>query len=302
MREALTVTPIPDPKADLARYRAIVIGTLPQFAGAGFSLIGAGWDSVALECDGWIFKFARHADAEVRLRREVAVLAFLRPRVTMSLPQMVWHEGPQPFSQHRKIAGTSLEATDYEALDEGRRNALATRMAQLYAELHALPLNRMQAVGAVAVDPWMAPDDVLAGAEPLLAKKFYPFLKRTVKAYRKLAIAGDELVYGYFDGHGWNMAFDHATGMLNGVFDFADSGFGSRHRDLSYSNWISADLTLRIIARYEVLAKRDVNRELVMLYTSALRLSELAAGGLPEQRAVENVVNWVSTLDSLPRG
>jgi hypothetical protein len=288
------------PIADLARYRAIVIGTLPQFAGAAFSVVGSGWDSVALECDGWIFKFARHDAALVRLQREVSVLAFLRPRVTITLPQMVWHDGPQPFSQHRKIPGRSLEAADYEALDEGRRNALATRMAQLYAELHALPLNRMQAAGAVAVDPWMAPDDILAGAEPLLPKKLVPFLKRTVKAYRKLAISGDDLIYGYFDGHGWNMAFDHSTGMLNGVFDFADSGFGSRHRDLSYSNWISADLTLRIISRYEVLARREVNRDLVMLYSSALRLAELAQGDLPPAQAVASVVNWAKALESLP--
>ena len=227
----------------------MVIGTLPQFAGAAFSLVGAGWDSVALECDGWIFKFARHAEAEVRLRREVAVLGFLRPRVTMSLPQMVWHEGPQPFSQHRKIAGRHLlETADYDALDEGRRNALATRMAQLYAELHAAAAEpHAEPLARWRWTPGWRPTTSSAGALPLLAKKFHPFVKRTVKAYRKLTIAGDELVYGYFDGHGWNMAFDHATGTLNGVFDFADSGFGSRHRDLSYSNWISADLTLRII-------------------------------------------------------
>ena len=113
------------------------------------------------------------------------------------------------------------------------------------------------------------------------------------------AITGDELVYGYFDGHGWNMAFDHETGMLNGVFDFADSGFGSRHRDLSYSNWISADLTLRIIDRYEELARVKVNRDLVMLYSSALRLAELAEEFLSDAHAVANVVDWVAELKEL---
>lgn len=95
---------------------------------------------------------------------------------------MVLHDGPEPFSQHLKLVGASLETAQYEALGEGPRNALATRMAQLYAELHALPLSRMRAVGAVAVDPWMSPDEVLAGAEPLLPKRLLPFLRRTVKA------------------------------------------------------------------------------------------------------------------------
>lgn len=81
---------------------------------------------------------------------------------------------------------------------------------------------------------------------------------------------------GYFDGHGWNIAFDHATGTLNGVFDFADSGFGARHQDLSYSNWISPDLTLRIIARYEQLTGQAIDRDRVMLYSAVLRLVEFA--------------------------
>jgi hypothetical protein len=290
------------PAAEIARCRAHVIGTLPQFAGGNFITLTEGWDSVALECDGWIFKFARNAEAEARLRREVALLQFLKPRVTMALPHMVLHEGPVPFSQHLKIPGSSLERDEYTALDEGRRNALAMRMAQLYAELHALPLSRMQQIGAVGVDPWMAPDDIIAGAEPRLPRGTKGFLKRTMAAYRKLSISGDELIYGYFDGHGWNMAFDHVTGLLNGVFDFADSGFGSRHRDLSYSNWVSADLTLRIIERYEQLARVKVDRELVMLYTSALRLAELAEGFLPEGKAEQNVTDWVAELKSIGMG
>lgn len=287
------------PAAEIARYRAHVIGTLPQFAGGQFTTLTQGWDSVALECDGWIFKFARTPEAEVRLRREVAILQFLKPRVTMPLPHMVFNDGPVPFSQHLKIPGSSLESADYLRLGEGQRNALATRMAQLYSELHVMPLNRMQQVGATGVDPWMAPDDIIAGAGPKLPRGYKGFLDRTVSAYRKLAISGDELVYGYFDGHGWNMAFDHEMGLLNGVFDFADSGFGARHRDLSYSNWISADLTLRIIDRYEELTQRTVNRDLVMLYSSALRLAELAEGFLPDERGVANVTRWVDELKAL---
>ncbi len=285
--------------ADLARYRALIISRLPQFAGAQFVALAEGWDSVALECDGWIFKFPRNEVARDRLMREVALLTFLRPRITMPLPQPVLFEGDEPFSQHRKIEGEKLLSDDYLMLGEGARNALATRMAQLYAELHQLPLARMQQVGAVAVDPWMSPDEILERAVPRLPRGYKGWARKVVSAYRKLSIQGDELIYGYFDGHGWNMAFDFTTGTLNGVYDFADSGFGSRHRDLSYSNWISADLTLRIIDRYEELTRHAVDRNLVMLYSSALRLAELAEGFLTDEVAVANVVNWVDELRTL---
>jgi hypothetical protein len=285
--------------ADLARYRALIISRLPHMAGAQFVTLAEGWDSVALEHDGLIFKFARNERARGRLQREVALLTYLRPRITMPLPQPVLFDGDEPFTQHRKIPGEKLLADDYLMLGEGSRNALATRMAQLYAELHQLPLARMQQVGAVAVEPWMSPQEILDKALPRLPRGYKGWARKVVSAYRKLSIQGDELVFGYFDGHGWNMAFDFTTGTLNGVYDFADSGFGSRHRDLSYSNWISADLTLRIIDRYEELTRFKVDRDLVMLYTSALRLAELAEGVLADDVAIANVVNWADELKLL---
>lgn len=285
--------------ADLARYRALIISRLPHLAGARFVTLAEGWDSVALEYDGLIFKFPRHPAAAERLRREVALLGFLRPRITMPLPQPVLYDGEEPFSVHRAIPGEKLLADDYLMLGEGSRNALAMRMAQLYAELHRLPLARLQQVGAVAVDPWMSPNEILERALPRLPRGYKGWARKVVSAYRKLTIVGDELVFGYFDGHGWNMAFDFTTATLNGVYDFGDSGFGSRHRDLSYSNWISADLTLRIIDRYEELTQFEVNRDQVMLYTSALRLAELAEGVLDEGQALANVVHWADELKRL---
>jgi hypothetical protein len=181
-------------------------------------------------------------------------------------------------------------------LGAGSRTARAMGLAQLYAELHQLPLTRMQQAGAVNVDPWMSPDEILERALPRVPRGYKGWARSVVSAYRKLTIEGDELIFGYFDGHGWNMAFDFTTATLNGVYDFADAGFGSRHRDLSYSNWISADLTLRIIDRYEELTRFQVNREIVMLYSSALRLAELAEGELDEGLAVANVVHWMDEL------
>ena len=171
-------------------------------------------------------------------------------------------------------------------------------MAQLYAELHALPLKRMHELGAVSADPWMAPEDIIEKAALRLPRELLRFLDRTINAYVDLVFDDGEVIFGYFDGHGWNMAFDHETGTLNGVFDFAVAGFGPRHRDLSYSNWISPDLTLRIIAAYERLTGHAIDRDRVMLYTSTLRLMELAAEFPEDDRAPANVTDWHRYLTS----
>ncbi|WP_281180587.1 phosphotransferase [Devosia elaeis] len=72
------------------------------------------------------------------------------------------------------------------------------------------------------------------------------------------------------------MAFDHAAGRLNGVYDFADSGLGPLHQDFLYSNLISADLTARIITAYERETGRHIDRDRVDLLTGTHRLWELA--------------------------
>ena len=82
--------------------------------------------------------------------------------------------------------------------------------------------------------------------------------------------------YGFFDVHGWNFAFNHANHRLNGIYDFADSGFGPLHQEFIYSNWIAPDLTARIVAEYETLTGRALDLPRIELLSGVLRLSELA--------------------------
>lgn len=261
----------------LTQLRATVVSVLPEFETSTLTILNEGWDCVGVDADGlWIFKFPRHAAAEERLRREARILSMVRSHVEMPVPEMVLYEAPQLFSCHRKLPGESLETKDYLPLSEAQRDSVAEKMAGLYAALHAIPKAEARAAGAVQVDTWMAPDQV-ALCGPYLPPTLVARLTETVAAFKSsLALEAREIVYGYFDGHGWNMAFDKASGTLNGVYDFADSGFGARHRDLSYSNWISRDLTLRIISRYERLTGLSIDRERVMLYSQMLRFVEFA--------------------------
>lgn len=264
------------PAPPLDTLRDAIAAAVPSLCASTWRVLNDGWDSVAVEVDGqWIFKFPRYAAAEARLRRECSVLGLVRPRVAMPLPEMMLHEKPRLFSQHRKLPGSSLEVDDYGQLSVVQRDRLADALAAFYAQLHAIPQADARAAGAAAIDPWLDPDETARRALPALPARLVPFLHSTLDAYRSMP-GDDDNVFGYFDGHGWNMAFDHATGTLNGVFDFADSGFGARHQDLSYSNWISPDLTLRIIARYEQLTGQAIDRDRVMLYSAVPRLVEFA--------------------------
>ncbi len=264
--------------AELDAFRATISAHFPEFSGATFKLLTTGWHSTAVDVDDrLIFKFPRHEAAAQALLREARLLHVIGPAVAMTVPALTLHPGPPLFSRHDKLRGDPLTAAVYDRLPEAARRRLADRMALFYAELHGLDASRMKAAGAGPIEAWLPPDDILGKALPVLPSNLRHHADETISAWRDLPPDPHGTTYGFFDGHGWNMAFDHASGRLTGVYDFADSGFGALHQEFIYSNFIAPDLTARIVAEYEILTGRKLDRRRIALLTGVHRLSELAA-------------------------
>lgn len=262
---------------ELGEARQAVLSAYPELADSSFSLLAAGWHATAFDCDNrLIFKFPRNAEGERALLKEAGLLECIRPAVTLPVPNLVIHAGPPLFSRHDKLQGETLLADDYAKLPDARREQLADDLGQFYAELHALDAELMRSAGAVPVEAWASFDWILPRVVRVLPADLHSFAERTLEAWPDLSPDPHGTTFGFFDGHGWNMAFDHEEGRLRGIFDFGDSGFGPVHQEFIYSNFISRDLTLRIIARYEALTGRTIDRERVMLLTGVHRLWELA--------------------------
>lgn len=257
--------------------RAAIVGAFPEHESASFRLLTQGWDSVAVDVDDrLIFKFPRREEARRRLVVEASVLEVVRPAVTLPVPHLTLH-GAQPlFSRHDKIAGDHLLTAQYERLPERDRQRLTCDLALFYAELHKLSASDMTSAGAAPIKAWLSPDKILQRTWPVLSGELRTYAERTLAAWQNLPADPHGTIYGFFDGHGWNMAFDHARRRLNGLYDFGDSGFGPVHQEFIYSNLIAPDLTTRIMAAYETLTGRALDRARVTLLNNVWRLSELA--------------------------
>jgi hypothetical protein len=257
--------------------QAVIVNAFPDLAGAVFTPQARGWDSVAIDVDDrLIFKFPRHEAARVRLAREAGLLARVRPAVSLPTPDMTLHEGPPLFSRHRKLRGEPLEPALYAPRPEPCRHRLADVVARFKALLHGQQGAVLGGAGAEAIEAWLSPEEMLRRAWPRLTGDLRGYAQRTAEAWRRLPADPHGRPYGFFDGHGWNMAFDAAAARLNGVYDFGDSGFGELHQEFIYSDMIAPDLTARIVGRYEVLTGRRLDRERIALLFETLRLNELA--------------------------
>lgn len=286
----------PGPVPDIAMMRDAVSAAYPHLAGIGFEVLTAGWDSVALDGGGMIFKFPRDTAHEDALKREARLLEIIRPAVTMTLPVMTIHDGPPLFSSHSKLPGAHLLTEQYRRLETAPRDALAEAMAEFYAQLHAMDQAPFAEAGASPLKGWLtaAPETILARAWPKLPDELRPHAKRIAGAWDALPDDPLGTIFGYFDGHGWNMAFDHAAKRLNGIYDMGDAGFGPLHAEFIAPNWIERDLTSRIAWRYERLTGRAVDPMRVETLTGAMRLSELAQQDEQpwRDRAVRVLAEW----------
>jgi aminoglycoside phosphotransferase (APT) family kinase protein len=244
-----------------------------------------------------ICKFPRGDEAERALRREARILAAVRPHLSMPVPDLELVEGPMPFSRHTKIRGEHLLGAQYGRLPAAARDRLAEDLALFYAQLHDLDPAAMRDAGAVAILAWQSPEDVRSKALPLVPAEHRRLCERTVDAYEAMGPDPLGTTYGFFDGHGWNMAFDHERQRIGGVYDFADSGFGPLHQDFAYPAFISLELTRGIAERYARMTGKPVERERIGVLVGMHRLSELAelAGDPRHVDAMrESVVAWAA--------
>lgn len=287
-------------EAELDALKAIIIGRFPDLTGSRFSLLTQGWDSIAVDVDDrLIFKFPRNEIAEKSLVREISLLNVIRPAVAMPVPDIRLIEASRIFSRHQKLKGSYLETPHYERLPEEARENLALRVARFYIDLHGLDMDTMRAAGASPVEAWAKPDEVREKALPLLSGDLKTQAERIIASWADLPPDPYGETYGFFDGHGWNMAFDHESSRLSGIYDFADSGFGPLHRDFIYSNFISTDLTERIISNYEALSGCPLERTRVEVLTGAHRLWELAEAVDDAPRVpfmIDHFAYWVAAL------
>jgi aminoglycoside phosphotransferase (APT) family kinase protein len=256
------------------RYSDAIAAVRPDLAAAPMVLHNRGWDSDAVEAGGAIFKFPKRPDAVERLRLEVRILGLVGPRVPLRVPDMRLHETPLLFSEHEMIPGTIIETAGYDALSEAQKQVMADALAGFYAALHAIPVSEARAVGVGPKPEWPAAEIALPVLMERLPEAMHEYARRAFAAYG--ALPAEDEIFGYFDGHGWNMAFDHDRGVLNGLYDFADAGIGPRSREFVYSNLTSGDLTARIVAAYNRLTGKAIDLKVVAIRTAVQFLSELA--------------------------
>jgi aminoglycoside 2''-phosphotransferase len=179
-----------------------------------------------------VFRFARD-DAGCRaLEREARLLAFVRPRVSLTVPEAIQRR--QDCLVYRFIPGVPLDRQRLLAQDAPTRKVLLEQLGTFLHELHSLPGESGEGASwgmkeeyeelFQAIERELLPS-MMAWARDWARELFRPALDgRLDLTYTPAVIHGDLAPY--------HLCFDPATHRLNGIIDFGNAGPGDPALDL----------------------------------------------------------------------
>jgi aminoglycoside phosphotransferase (APT) family kinase protein len=133
----------PEIHIDLASARQVIERDHPDLASLPMSVLGEGWDNLAVNVGGqWVFRFARRELAARLMGQEIRWTGQLARALDVPIPVAertgtLSADKPFPYMGHRMLPGTTACRAGLPSLPH---RPLAVRLGRLLAQLHSLPV------------------------------------------------------------------------------------------------------------------------------------------------------------------
>jgi aminoglycoside 2''-phosphotransferase len=229
---------------EIGALRVEIARVAPELKGESVAPLGEGMDSLAvLVGDAFAFRFAKHAEAATGLRREIALLPRLAPRLPLDVPRFEYvgvHSGTGlPFVGYGLIRGEPLHRALYDGLPEGTREGVLADIADFLRAVHAFPVEEALRCGVAAEASRAAYAEDLRSTR----EQVFPLLdvatRRRVES-RLEAFLADDANFAFtprlLHADLWpeHILFSRDEGRLAGVIDFGDVSIGDPDYDLAF--------------------------------------------------------------------
>jgi aminoglycoside 2''-phosphotransferase len=222
----------------MADLRTVIAERCPQIAVETIVPLGEGdFCTAHLVNDEWVFRFAKHGDAAVSLRREACVLPKIADRVEVAVPSpeiVDLHSAPA-FVAHRMLPGPELTKDRYLGLIEADRDRCAGQVGAFLAQLHSTDVELVRPCGLSTMAYAARGAEVLGHvrehALPHLTAEDRAFVEERLGRHEPDAV---EPVVLHGDLSPEHVMYDEATRSVSAVIDFGDVTLGDPAWDLVY--------------------------------------------------------------------
>jgi aminoglycoside phosphotransferase (APT) family kinase protein len=286
----------------------LIAAQFPFLRSASVELLGVGWDNTVYAVDGtWVFRFPRRAIAVPCVRREIAVLPHLAPRVPLPIPvpELIGAPSsayPWPFWGARLLPGRELSEV---SPPDHARTALGTAVGEFLAELHRADLVTALK-DALPIDPLRRGDPSLRapmGRERLdrLARRGLwepdPAVTELFTEAEVLGPSTAEPVIAHGDLHIRHLLLDD-QGRATGVIDWGDVCLADPAVDLAFAySAFSGPARDALFASYgSIDHKRELRARVLAVMLSAVLADYAATESLPalQREALDGISRAVA--------
>jgi aminoglycoside 2''-phosphotransferase len=229
---------------DLPAIAFEIVRIAPEFEGKPVARLGEGMDSLAvLVGERSVFRFSKHPEAAMGLRREIAILPRLTPGLALDIPRFEYFGNHSvsglPFVGYGLIRGEPLHRSLYETLPEALQDGILGELAGFLDAVHAFPVADALRCGVVTEGSRMdylndlrrARDDVFPLLRDTVRYEVESRMGEFLEADANLD-RGPTLLHG--DLWPEHVLFSRAARRLAGVIDFGDVAIGDPDHDLAF--------------------------------------------------------------------
>ena len=230
-----------------------------NFPNEKIKFLGLGSDSDAFRVGDYVFRFPHNDVVLTQYDTERKLCDFLRPSLSVPIPEISVHRGDVNYAKHKMIMGIKWH---WHALMPFpiRQRRLADGIARFFAELHGADTTVLKPESD-RVD-YVKFADIADKIAPFLSKRQMQFFENKYNAIVNRPVAKSDMVICHMGVKGSNSVIDK-HGNLIGVFDFGNAGVHERWRDLSVVHMGGNKcLYRRVLRQYEKLSgiKIDTKR------------------------------------------
>jgi hypothetical protein len=255
-------------KLSINRVKKIINYDYPKFIIKSIKPLKGGWDNFVFEInEKYIFRFPKKDT--FNLNKEIKVLAHLKNKITLEIPNYEFIGKKVRYVGYRKIIGEAVTAKLLATLTKKEKEILAHDVARFFYEFHkSLPIKMSSGLKLKKnTEGWRPVVIKRTLLKKLNDPEILKFIKESLKKYSAIRQDKFKLIIAFSDLHGDNMAFNKKTKRLTGIFDFSDVAIEFLDREFSHLFSVGQELNLEIVKYYQKLSRRQINLENVWLYS-----------------------------------
>src|SRR5262245_511939 len=194
-------------------------------------------NDVVIVNDAFVFRFAKRDYGFKDLKEEAGVLRLLRKRVTLPIPTPFYED--REVMAYPLIPGETLRRDILMSLPETDQQAIAEQLAQLFREMHGIPLEEIDESSIPMADSLMDYEGWLKVYERLHDKVFpllLPHAREWATEHFESWLS-DPSNFEYeprmvdTDIPPYHILFDRGRRRINGIIDFGCAGLGDPATD-----------------------------------------------------------------------